>query len=516
MKLFVENIFLNLIKKIEYKNILLIFNSMESSSFLIVHKKYGSFDKFEGAKSANKCLLFDKVIYTDTSCSLLERADYPLFVGVLQTTGPKYGYTSRQHPIYLCKPLDSKYPPFYIGSKIKDNLHNKLITFKFDKWEEKKEFPSGTFLALLGVCGNIEAEKQASFILASPYKWSKIIPEIIIPSFKNRMKLSGFTFNIDPDGCKDIDDCITICDNSIAISIADVSAFVQVNPWMKFAEKIGTSLYQNNKCVKPMFPRILSEDKMSLVIGEERLAYSLIITFTDTIYWSFKETIVKVDKSYTYESIFNDNTIYTPSIKNMIYRLSGIETNDSHKWIEILMLYYNSKAGEVLNNKNKGIMRSQKGINLERAKLFEKFGSDYMYLSYESAKYCFPSDNTTHQQLEIQCYAHASSPIRRYVDIINQFALKDKEFTYEVLERFNIQQKDAKEYERELLYIDLYQNKKVLDGVVLDGEKIFIPYLKKIIKLNNVLEISKKVQLKYYINPNSFKWKDKIIFALDM
>ena len=96
------------------------------------------------------------------------------------------------------------------------------------------------------------------------------------------MKLSGFTFNIDPEGCKDIDDCITIWDNAIAISIADVSAWVRVNPWLQFAEKIGTSLYENGACIKPMFPTILSEDYMSLVEGKERLAYSLIITFGET------------------------------------------------------------------------------------------------------------------------------------------------------------------------------------------------------------------------------------------
>jgi exoribonuclease R len=286
---------------------------------------------------------------------------------------------------------------------------------------------------------------------------------------------------------------------------------------MKFAEKIGTSLYQNSKCVKPMFPRILSEDKMSLVQNEERLAYSLIITFTnENTSYIFKETIVKVDKSYTYESIFNDDTIYIASIKNIIYRLSGIETNDSHKWIEILMLIYNQKAGELLKKKNKGILRSQKGINIERAKLFEKFGSDYMYLSYESAKYCFPIEDTNHSMLNLKEYTHASSPIRRYVDIINQFALKNKEFTYEVLERFNIQQKEAKKFERELLYIDLYQNKKILDGIILDGEKIFVPYLKKIIKYNNVFEIGKKITLNYYMNPQGFRWKDKIVYQLNM
>jgi exoribonuclease R len=483
---------------------------------LIVVKKYGSFQTFEGAKSANRCLLFDKVELSDSSCALVKRAEHPNLVGILQTTGPKYGYTNRQQPIYLCKPLDSLYPSFYISSKLYDNLKNKLIVFNFFEWESNKEFPRGVLVDLIGDCGDMKAERKAILINASPFNWPKTLNPIVEPSFENRMKLSGFTFNIDPDGCKDVDDCITIWDNSIAISIADVSAWVEANPWMKYAEFSGTSLYENGTCVKPMFPRILSEDYMSLVEGKSRLAYTLIITFTDEhISYSFKETIVKVNKSYTYDSIYKDTNFDCTSLRTAVYRLSGIETNDSHKWVEILMLTYNKKAGELLKNKRSGILRKQSGINLERAKIFQKFSSEYMYLCYESAKYCLPTDETSHSMLNTDCYAHASSPIRRYVDIINQFALKNKEFSYEILERFNIQQKRAKNYERDLIYIDLYENKRVLDGVVLDNETIFVPYLKKIIKYKNEYKNSESVKLKYYMNPQGIRWKDKILFEIN-
>ena len=485
---------------------------------LLVKKRYGSFElinkSIEGAKLANKCLLFDKVISTNEGCSLVERANYPNLIGILYTTGPKYGYTGRQHPIYLCKPLDPMYPPFYVGSKIIDNLRNKLIIFQFDSWPENSEFPRGRFIDYHGDCGDVEAEKNSVLDNACPYSWPKKIPEIIKPSFENRMKLSGFTFNIDPEGCKDVDDCITIWDNAIAISIADVSAWVKVNPWLQFAEKIGTSLYENGSCIKPMFPTILSEDYMSLVEGKERLAYTLIIIFGETITYSFQETVVKVNRSYTYDNVHKDSEFNTYMLKEYIYRLSGILTSDSHKWIEILMLTYNTKAGEVLKEQNRGILRNQKGLSLERSKLFDKFGSDYMYLCYESAKYCLPSDDTNHSMLNISAYAHASSPIRRYVDIINQFSLKSEEFSYDNIERFNIQQKKAKEFERELIYIDLYENKRILEGIVLDGEKIFISYLKKIIKYNNLLEVGKKVQLQYYMNPQGVRWKDRIVYQI--
>ena len=50
--------------------------------------------------------------------------------------------------------------------------------------------------------------------------------------------------------------------------------------------------------------------------------------------------------------------------------------------------------------------------------------------------------------------------------------------------------------------------------IIMDGETIFIPLLKKVINLKNSLDIKVNVMLRYYVNPQSFKWKDKIIFEI--
>jgi hypothetical protein len=148
------------------------------------------------------------------------------------------------------------------------------------------------------------------------------------------------------------------------------------------------------------------------------------------------------------------------------------------------------------------------------AKLFEEFSDSYNYLCYESAKYCLPNEDTVHSQLNLQNYAHASSPIRRYVDIINQFALKEKQFSYESIERFNTIQKLAKNYERDLIYIELYKNKRILEGIVINSDKVFVPILKKIINLKNIYDTNSCIQLTYYINPQSIKWKEKVLFQI--
>ena len=115
--------------------------------------------------------------------------------------------------------------------------------------------------------------------------------------------------------------------------------------------------------------------------------------------------------------------------------------------------------------------------------------------------------------LEIDAYAHASSPIRRYVDIINQFALKNKVLEYMNLERFNEQQKASKVYERELVFLDLYYNKeRLLDGIVINSESIFVTALKKVIHYENTLEPRTSLKLQYYTNKQKSKWKERIVF----
>ena len=149
------------------------------------------------------------------------------------------------------------------------------------------------------------------------------------------------------------------------------------------------------------------------------------------------------------------------------------------------------------------------------AKLFEQFSDSYNYLCFESAKYCLPDSETTHSMLGLNNYAHASSPIRRYVDIINQFALKNKQFTYESIDRFNDQQKASKTYERELVFLDLYYNKeRILDAIVINSEKIFVTALNKIINYENCLEPNTSVRLRYYCNKQKTKWKERIVFQI--
>ena len=92
-------------------------------------------------------------------------------------------------------------------------------------------------------------------------------------------------FTIDPATAKDLDDALSVKLNDdgtydVGIHIADVSYFVKPNTALdRDARKRATSVYLVQRSV-PMLPPALSEELCSLNPGQERLAFSVVLTMT--------------------------------------------------------------------------------------------------------------------------------------------------------------------------------------------------------------------------------------------
>jgi exoribonuclease R len=143
-----------------------------------------------------------------------------------------------------------------------------------------------------------------------------------------------------------------------------------------------------------------------------------------------------------------------------------------------------------------------------------------------------------HTALGKDQYCYASSPIRRYVDIVNQrflkaillkdwydIALTKQIDTSEIVEQQNYLQKGAKRQSRDdflLAQIAAAASaSKSLEGIVFDvGEsiKIYVPAWKRIVKVRtwtcDTPTVGDQVTLKYFYNPDQISWKNKIVFAL--
>ena len=164
---------------------------------------------------------------------------------------------------------------------------------------------------------------------------------------------------------------------------------------------------------------------------------------------------------------------------------------------------------------------------LERMATLGKIGME-MYC-YESAQYCLASDNdTTHYGLNKGAYAYATSPIRRYCDMINQRILKDIilgtsvaiEPTQDCVNELNRRQKQAKAFSRDMFFMRIVNHTDPVNGYVIERcsikTKLWIPTWRRVITLREVLpETTNLYSIKWYSNIQIPRWKDRIVFRAD-
>ena len=489
--------------------------------FTIVSEAGELIASFEGAIHAGKALPGDFVVPEENGCTLGKRVDHPPLVGIIHYDNKvKYGFTSRNAPIYLFTPLNTSYPSFLVGSTLHERINHYGVA-TFDSWETST-FPRGALQRVIGPCGVEDVEKEVLILQYSPWNQKKkdIPHQINHPTKAGRFILDVPTINIDPEGCRDIDDVISLWQEDgvwqCAISIADVAAYYVLNPFMKFAEKLGQSLYENGALRKPMFDHQIT-NMLSMNPGEERFAVSLLFRWDGTkisnLEW--QDTIVINKASYSYENCYSAKEIDMKVLKDICGAL-GEPSEDSHKWIETLMVFYNTEAAKKLAEKENGLLRGHSAPQQEKLELYEKLGLPAKELAFPAATYVSIEKKSSHWGLGKELYCHASSPIRRFADVLNQLVLKgySNDVWWEIYAfRLNTLQKAAKQYERDLFFLEqLFQNKtKEIEGIVV-GEKIYIPEWKRFVRANVKKAEGEKVVLRFYARMGERRWKDRIVF----
>jgi hypothetical protein len=149
-------------------------------------------------------------------------------------------------------------------------------------------------------------------------------------------------------------------------------------------------------------------------------------------------TSFQTDDSYEYDEclpngseyfqILHEFTSYLAKSKSSLSSRPAeqvLKAFDSHQWIEQLMLLYNTEVGKLLKEIQMGILRRHKMPDQERWKAYEQHLPQWKHLAMSGAEYCLAEEKESwHYGLQTDAYAHASSPIRRYADLINQRILK--------------------------------------------------------------------------------------------
>ena len=444
--------------------------------FVLHDENHATVHKFSGAKFADKALPGDIVTMTETGCKLVKRANHPPIAGLLELNSKtKYGFTAKNHPIYLFIPFNESYPPFVVGSSEKDTSKNRLALIKFDLWTDT--FPRGNLQQLL------DSEMEALSWTYTPLacqKYKGLLPEA--PIINQRPLVNAF--HIDPPDCRDVDDVLSITTENdqtyITITISDVAAHIpKDHPLDIRANAIAQTFYQDGNKPRHVFPPELSEDRLSLLPSAiPKLGLSLKFSLNNPNQVTWFESQVNTTDSYTYESVYNDQPI-CDTLKLMAKTLNE-PTDDSHKWIEVAMKFYNTEAAKLLQANQTGLLRSHDKPNEDKLKNLMKINSDLQFLAYSSAMYVKSSEpNPYHFGLQTAAYTHATSPIRRYADLINQRSIKALLNQQPIPQSpnpytLNVVAKQAKRHDRDLTFIRALQtttsnesNHKTVSGQVL-------------------------------------------------
>lgn len=492
-----------------------ILKTKNYKEFTVVDSETGVVLKtFSGAKHAGKCLPGDSVNVTETGCTLISRCVQPTIAGLLELNSKvKFGYSGRNVPIYMFVPFNESYPPFVVGCSEKDTSVNRLGLIRFEGlWDDG--FPRGLLQRLLP----IGAETEALFWTYSPLaceKYKGVLPPVA--DLTGRQNLGPGTFHIDPDGCKDVDDVLTFDgDDCVVITIADVAATIEKGSDLDLrASKICQTFYQDGTQPKHMFPADLSEMQMSLLSGD-RPGLSLRVNLS-TLACDWFESIVRVEKTFSYESVYADSDLCF-NLRRMS-SVFGLDSDDSHKWIEAAMKFYNIQAAKLLKAAGYGVLRSHKAPDVEKLKSYTRVDPSLAFLAYNAAVYVSgPYDgDVNHWGLGENAYTHATSPIRRYADLINQRALKAilKGITCGSgvdVTCMNAVGKASKQHDRDYIYLTAI--KKSLTGSV-EGKLISVrDFDEGIVKLSFfVPEWQLIVKTKYNkgVEPNTVVSKDETV-----
>ena len=494
---------------------------------------------FTGVKQANHCLPIDEVDWKDNKCILRKRAKHRFLPGVLETNSKYlYGHTSRGAKIFLFHPHDRKYPPFRVGSNCRDLSRNQLGLVEFMDWEEFESMPRGNLLRILGSCGDLKAEKEALTYQYSSPKVASQLFDIEEPNYDGRVQLEGFTFNIDPDGCMDIDDVLTLKQVSeskwdFVITIADVAAHIREgSEGDNHAFFLGETLYQNSEAVVPMLPAPLSEMALSLHPRVKHVGISLFCQWdTNTkelTIGDFKESMFTNNFTYSYESVYKAEEFPLSVLKEIASFLHGSPTNDSHEWVAEMMVLYNKQVALKLLQYNVGLLRAHNNPDAERLKHFTAIHPDLQYLAYTAATYVPSAPGLIHAGLGSVPYCHASSPIRRYADLVNQRHLKAilKEQPLQptplsTAEHLNAIQKRMRAYERSLFFLEQVSQLPTgtVEGLVLSSTEektnLYIPSWKHVIRVDpGVYTLGEHVSVEYFADLQKPHWDKRMVFRV--
>ena len=265
---------------------------------------------------------------------------------------------------------------------------------------------------------------------------------------------------IDGPKTRDFDDAVSLemvdGEMRIGVHIADVAAVIEEgSPIDTAARERASSLYLPGRQI-PMIPKDLSQDLLSLKEACERPAISLLARFSRDgllLRYRFTTSIIRVQKRLTYQEV-NENLLKESRFQNL-HRLAEIlrqkrldrgamnlslpelevdrdedgilklelvpQDSPSRMIIAEFMILYNQLAALFCQKNDIPVLFRSQTQPTEKLPLDEK---GYIYYVFQQRRKLSPLQISTHPKphsgLGVDLYTQATSPIRRYLDLVMQ------------------------------------------------------------------------------------------------
>jgi len=277
-----------------------------------------------------------------------------------------------------------------------------------------------------------------------------------------------------------------------------------------------------------MLPAQLSDDLCSLQENQPRFALAMDVIIdrdgrvVTEIAPQYTNAVIRVKKNFVYE----ESTLFkNKHYQELLEKTKQIDTKieNSHDVVSHWMIFMNSKCGESMFKQKTGIYRSvfSKVVSQEPSQDITINPETKRFLNHwnsVSGQYVFFSETTRidHELMNIPCYVHITSPIRRLVDLLNQMlffshfslvnslSVSAKNFLQGWLieiEFINERMKSTLKVERECEII----RKCLSDPTIL--EKIHDAY---VIDIRELVVDNREIQYKYLI----YLEKERIILSM--
>ncbi len=230
-----------------------------------------------------------------------------LVVGTLRTTGK----------FYYVVPIDSAYEKDFYITDAKGAKPNDRVVIQFTAWDNSHVNPEAEIVDVIGPADNPSLD---TITIIRHFDLPQEFPPAVLQEAEQAAALAArpgkrmdqrglYIFTIDPERARDFDDAISLETDAegrrvLGVHIADVAHFIREGSDLdKEAHKRGTSVYFPDG-VLPMLPEQLSNGICSLRPDEDRLAFSVFMTFDaggTVVRREFAKTIIRSRLRLTYE-----------------------------------------------------------------------------------------------------------------------------------------------------------------------------------------------------------------------